>query len=445
MYGPDGNCIAGEYWSPNKAYVHEGNLTVYAHWRTISGKKYTLTLNPNGGTYQGKTAATVRTDGLQTGKSNYWGVGIPTRTGYAFDGWWTKASGGVQVYGPDGNCLYGAYWSPNKHYVHEGDLTVYAHWRAISGKKYTLTRDPNGGTYSGKTAATVNKDGLQTGKSNYWSIGVPTRSGFTFDGWWTKTSSGVKVYDASGNCIAGAYWDSAKHYVNEGDLTVYAHWKAVSSMVVSGNRVVEPRAAEEAAAPAGWAVGTFDGAVLGESPDGGTCAAGAVTLTVSADGGISGKIMEGGRTWTLASPALEKATGLQGAYRAAVTGRCGELEFADDVVLTVDELARGVVSGDGWIAWQNVWKAEPWKSAAEPFAEAPVLVTPDGVELKFSSSGAVTAKLGAYSCSSVLIPVASPSTPNFSLYLYFPPKAGEFEGYAAETPLAWDGAAFSTR
>ena len=62
--------------------------------------------------------------------------------------------------------------------------------------------------------------------------------------------------------------------------------------------------------------------------------------------------------------------------------------------ITVDELARGVVSGDGWIAWQNVWKAEPWKSAAEPFAEAPVLVTPDGVELKFSSSGAVTAKLG---------------------------------------------------
>ena len=77
---------------------------------------------------------------------------------------------------------------------------------------------------------------------------------------------------------------------------------------------------------------------------------------------------------------------------------------------------------------------------AEPFAEAPVLVTPDGVSLKFSSSGAVTAKYGAYSCSSVLIPQADGS---YALYLYFAPKANEFEGYAAEVPLGWDGAAFS--
>ena len=67
-------------------------------------------------------------------------------------------------------------------------------------------------------------------------------------------------------------------------------------------------------------------------------------------------------------------------------------------------------------------------------------MTPDGVALKFSSTGAVTATYGAYSCSSVLIPTAS--TPNFSLFVYFPPKAGEFGGYAAEIPLVWDGAAF---
>lgn len=31
----------------------------------------------------------------------------------------------------------------------------------------------------------------------------------------------------------------------------------------------------------------------------------------------------------------------------------------------------------------------------------------------------------------------------FALFLYFPPKAGKFEGYGAEIPLVWDGAAFS--
>ena len=31
----------------------------------------------------------------------------------------------------------------------------------------------------------------------------------------------------------------------------------------------------------------------------------------------------------------------------------------------------------------------------------------------------------------------------FALFLYFPPQAGKFEGYGAEIPLVWDGAAFS--
>ena len=73
-------------------------------------------------------------------------------------------------------------------------------------------------------------------------------------------------------------------------------------------------------------------------------------------------------------------------------------------------------------------------------------VTPAGVPLRFSATGSVTAKIGAYSCSSVLIPVASQDnyqlpTINYQLFLYFPPKEGEFGGYAAEVPLVWDGEA----
>ena len=142
-----------------------------------------------------------------------------------------------------------------------------------------------------------------------------------------------------------------------------------------------------------------------------------VALTVNEDGEVSGKVLEDGLVRAIA---------------------------ADEVTLAVDEsvpFRRAVANGDGWVAWQNLWKTEPLKAVAEPFAEAPVLVTPDGVSLKFSSTGAVTATYGAYSCSSVLIPTAS--TPHFSLFVYFPPKAGEFEGYAAEIPLVWDGAAFS--
>ena len=31
----------------------------------------------------------------------------------------------------------------------------------------------------------------------------------------------------------------------------------------------------------------------------------------------------------------------------------------------------------------------------------------------------------------------------FALFLYFPPKAGKFEGYADEVSLVWDGTAFA--
>ena len=87
------------------------------------------------------------------------------------------------------------------------------------------------------------------------------------------------------------------------------------------------------------------------------------------------------------------------------------------------------------------------------------------ISLKFASSGAVTAsgkfvtgqdakeKDVVYSanCSSVLIPAGGevatsatlPASAAYTVYLYFPPKAGKFGGYAAEVPLVWDGAAFS--
>ena len=44
------------------------------------------------------------------------------------------------------------------------------------------------------------------------------------------------------------------------------------------------------------------------------------------------------------------------------------------------------------------------------------------------------------SCSSVLIPADGSA---YTVYLYFPPKAGKFEGYADEVSLVWDGAVFS--
>ena len=129
-------------------------------------------------------------------------------------------------------------------------------------------------------------------------------------------------------------------------------------------------------------------------------------------------------------------------------------------------------------AWQNLWNTEPWKSEAKTFAKAKALAIDAGtwdacpyegtVTLKFAASGAVTASgkfvtgqdargkdiVYSANCSSVLVPegddgFVEEALPDsnarlYRIFLYFPPKAGKFGGYAAEVPLAWDGSSFKT-
>ena len=53
------------------------------------------------------------------------------------------------------------------------------------------------------------------------------------------------------------------------------------------------------------------------------------------------------------------------------------------------------------------------------------------------------------SCSATLVPSARAQSAayaangaEFSVFLYFAPKAGKFDGFVAEVPLVWDGAQF---
>ena len=141
---------------------------------------------------------------------------------------------------------------------------------------------------------------------------------------------------------------------------------------------------------------------------------------------------------------------------ATVIGKSGKLAFTNEVTVSASALGdsvRGIATGEGLKAWQNLWKTEPWKTVAKPFANKTLVLSgvadglpteQDSISLKFAATGAVTAKYGTYSCSSVLIPQGENEN-GYTVYLYFPPKAGKFEGYTAEVPLVWDGANFSLR
>ncbi|MBT1162993.1 InlB B-repeat-containing protein, partial [Bifidobacterium sp. SO1] len=111
----------------------------------------------------------------------------PTRSGYSFDGWYTEKSGGWKF---DFN-KQGVWYS----------FTLYAHWTK-QPSKFTVRFDGNGG--SGAAAQSVAQGGKAAKPKN------PTRSGYSFDGWYTEKSGGWK-FDFNKQGV----WYS---------FTLYAHW-----------------------------------------------------------------------------------------------------------------------------------------------------------------------------------------------------------------------------
>ena len=143
--------------------------------------RYTVTFDANGGTVLELTRGVD--DGTSVGP-----LPMPTRVGYAFDGWWTEANGGSQM--SEATCV-------------TDDVTVYAHWTpAVCAVTY-------------KPGANGSGMSLTTGKA--WDSPLPlmdsifSRSGYVQAGWSTS-DGGPKAYDLSAD------------YTSNADLTLYPFW-----------------------------------------------------------------------------------------------------------------------------------------------------------------------------------------------------------------------------
>ena len=154
------------------------NIVLYAKYE---GNKYTVTLNPNGG------IVSVTTKEV-TYNSTYGVLPTPTKDGYIFNGWYTL--GGVLV-------------NENTKVEITSNQTLYAQY---SKNEYTLSFNPNGGAVS-----PVSK--MVTYNSAYGTLPTPTRTGYTFNGWYTSTTGGVKV-------------DSTTVLTENANKVIYARWTA---------------------------------------------------------------------------------------------------------------------------------------------------------------------------------------------------------------------------
>lgn len=218
-------------YAKSSSYKITGNVTLYP---VFGQNTYVVNYHTNGGDVapspqnkQGGISLTLQ--------------GEATRKGYTFQGWSTSASSSTISY------------RPGSVYSTESNLDLYAVWKVNS---YTLTLDPDGGNLEASSYT------LTYDSTNYNDISnnIPNRLACNFLGWYTTKQesmipedsdmivedetvenieeeteiqllsenvlNNVQVYDANGLAIYdGEYWSETGSYVNDSDLTLYAHWE----------------------------------------------------------------------------------------------------------------------------------------------------------------------------------------------------------------------------
>lgn len=138
---------------------------------TVTLASYLVTFDPNGGRVS--PASTAVTIGKKYGT-----LPTPTRTGYDFDGWYTKETGGTKV-------------TETTTVGTNPPTTLYAHWTA---KKCLVALSANGGKIDTASGQVSTKSYTATYGSKYNFLPTPTRTGgYTFDGWYTEQTGGTKI------------------------------------------------------------------------------------------------------------------------------------------------------------------------------------------------------------------------------------------------------------
>ena len=189
----------------------ESNETITAHY---DYNTYTIEYNSNkpsnaSGSITGTMSASTHTYGTSKAlNANQFAL-----IGWTFAGWNTKADGSGTSYGNQASVL-------NLTSTNNGSVTLYAQW---TQNKYNITYNLNGGTMNGSSSnITISNAGTYDSSSYQIPNYVPTRTGYTFAGWYDAASGGTKyinAYTSVTNPITGA-----RTFNKATSTTFYAHW-----------------------------------------------------------------------------------------------------------------------------------------------------------------------------------------------------------------------------
>jgi uncharacterized repeat protein (TIGR02543 family) len=203
-YIPNGTTIYVTKGNGSWAHTSYAGFSGYVSMTYLTKKvsTYTVSYNANGGS--GAPSSQTKTQGTALTLSST----IPTRTGYTFLGWSPNSTATTATYSAGGN------------FTTDANTTLYAVWKA---KTYTVSYNANGG--SGAPSSQTKT----YGKTLTLSSVVPIRSGYTFLGWSTSSTTTTATYSAGGNFTSNA------------NTTLYAVWKQITfelTMNSSNNAVI---------------------------------------------------------------------------------------------------------------------------------------------------------------------------------------------------------------
>jgi len=136
--------------------------------------------------------------------------GTLVKTGYAFSGWNTTASGSGTAYAVGASFAMGS-----------GNVTLYARWTAIP--TYAVTYSGNGST-GGTVPVDSNKYAAGAKVTVLTNSGTLVKTGYTFSGWNTTASGSGTAYAVGAGFTMGS-----------GNVTLDAQWKAIPTYAVTYN------------------------------------------------------------------------------------------------------------------------------------------------------------------------------------------------------------------
>jgi len=177
-----------------------------------------ITVNPSSSslTYagNGNTGGTAPVDGTSPYASGatvtvLGNIGGLVRTGYTFAGWNTAANGSGTAYAA------GATFS-----MPVADITLHAQWNANS---YTVSFDRQSGTGGSASVSATYGSAMPAATA-------PTRTGYSFGGYYTAINGGTQYYTAA--MASATNWNIAAN------TTLYARWNAIPTANAGNDQVV---------------------------------------------------------------------------------------------------------------------------------------------------------------------------------------------------------------